>query len=53
MIWPGSLEPDSEQQLFEKLSMSEEELKELQFIRERMKRILKEEGYKNKENNGN
>ena len=37
------LDPDSEQQLFEKLVMTEEDLKYLNFIRHHVKLIIKQE----------
>jgi hypothetical protein len=39
----GPLNPDSEQQLFEKLSLSEEDLKLLNYIRRHVKIIVKQE----------
>ena len=40
---PDPLNPDSEQQLFEKLAMTEEELKYLNFIRKHVKLIIKQQ----------
>jgi hypothetical protein len=37
------LNPDSEQQLFEKLAMSEEDLKYLNYIRKHVKILVKQE----------
>lgn len=41
---PESIEPDSEQELLERLSMSEQEYKDLKNIRALMSRVLAEEG---------
>ena len=40
---PDPLNPDNEQQLFEKLAMSEEDLKYLNFIRKHVKIIVEQE----------
>jgi len=48
------LNPDSEQSLFEKLSMDEEDYVALQFIRHAVKKIIKDEHtYGNQHQQGN
>jgi hypothetical protein len=48
---PDPLNPDSEQKLFEKLAMTEEDLKYLNYIRHHVKLIIKSEQNGKVENN--
>ena len=48
---PDPLNPDSEQKLFEKLAMTSEDLKYLNYIRDCVKIIIKQEQYEKMEAN--
>lgn len=50
--FPESLEPNSEQQLFEKLALEKDDLEALDFIRRQMKVIYKQEQRNAEENSG-
>lgn len=49
---PKSIDPDTEQQLFEKLAHEREDLKDLEYIRRHMRLIYKQEQKDVKEKSG-